>query len=242
MLDGQFVNQLAALMTPQMKEIKGLPYVITNGGAKLVPSAKIQLLEVFSLLPFIAAVMEAKNLKADIQVIVNVEDYNKVVAYDAVYLEDGQRNKIVEADFDGVFEKFSSNTRYSQEDFITRLQSLFAVNMDREDMLKLVGSVKSDAENVSTDDGVTQNVQVKAGVHLSKEVKVRNPWGLLPYKTFPEIDPVEVPYVLRVSKGGRDQTEFALFESDGGRWKVKTTEAIRAYLKTHLKAEHVTVL
>jgi hypothetical protein len=240
-MDGSFIDSIIGNLMPQEVEHHGLPYVISgNGQVKMINPPHPQRVSVFSLAPFLAMVAQVEGVK----VIVNVVDHTKVVAFLRDLAPDGVCEEIVSADFSKSFEPFESGIHHDQETFITKLQSMFYPSLERDDLMKLVGSVRKDSESVNSDDGVTQNLQAKAGVHLSKEVKVRNPWYLSPFKSFPEIPPVEIPHVLRVGQG-RNGVGFALYEADGARWKVETTHLIREYLRTQflsLKAEHVTVL
>ena len=86
------------------------------------------------------------------------------------------------------------------------------------------------------DDGVTQTVTAKAGVVLSKDVRVPNPVSLRPYRTFREVLQPASSFVLRLQGGGKASTTpvGALFEADGGAWKVEAMRNISTYLRSFL--------
>jgi hypothetical protein len=114
------------------------------------------------------------------------------------------------------------------EFFMIQLQSMFAHTPDRDVLLKFLGSVKMENSVQMADDGVGQSVTAKTGVIRMEEVQVNNPWVLAPFRTFPEITQPTSPFILRLDK----QCRAALFEADGGAWRVQAISDIRAWLET----------
>lgn len=113
------------------------------------------------------------------------------------------------------------------------LQSLFVPAYSRPEVLRLLGNVQSDEIGTLQDDGVTQRVAVRAGITLVDRESVPNPVVLAPYRTFPEIVQPASPFVLRVrEKGG--SVEAALFEADGGAWRLAAIADIAAWLRDRL--------
>lgn len=53
---------------------------------------------------------------------------------------------------------------------------------------------------------------------------------LKPYRTFREMDQPESPFVLRVWKDN-EGVRLAVFEADGGAWKIKARENAAARLR-----------
>jgi hypothetical protein len=88
-------------------------------------------------------------------------------------------------------------------------------------------SAEHAAENV--DDGFTQRVAVKQGVTLKTETILRPVINLAPYRTFAEIDQVLSAFVFR-ARVQNNAVTLALFEGDGGRWKLAATNAIKSWL------------
>ena len=101
-----------------------------------------------------------------------------------------------------------------QEQFVIHLQTMFSEAEDRQNLLRLAGSIT--------------------------RVTVKNPWVLAPYRTFREITQVASPFILRVRKGAHGP-ELALFEADGGRWTLDAINQIAGYLGAALPTD-VTIL
>lgn len=119
------------------------------------------------------------------------------------------------------------------ENFIIKLQSCFEKNKDRDVMLKIVGNIKEENVNTFGDDGVSQSVVAKTGVATVADVIVPNPVVLKPFRTFIEVDQPESEFIFRMQNGPK----CALFEADGGAWKLTAMKRIKSYLSFVLAEE-----
>jgi hypothetical protein len=117
------------------------------------------------------------------------------------------------------------------ENFIIDLMSLFERTEAIANILAVVGNVREESVRSSSDDGITQTVTARQGIARVTNVEVPNPVILRPYRTFPEVGQPESAFVLRL-KSGKDGElpSCALFEADGGRWKLDAIYNIRQYL------------
>ena len=108
-------------------------------------------------------------------------------------------------------------------------------NEDRELLLKFAGNIKAGSVTEYGDDGVTQKAIVKTGVANMSEAIVPNPVQLRPFRTFPEVEQPESGFIFRVKNVDNDQVACALFEADGGAWKLKAIDNIKRYLDNELR-------
>lgn len=123
------------------------------------------------------------------------------------------------------------------EDFLIGLQVRFADADERGRVLGLLSNVKHESVKTALDDGLTQVVQARAGIALVSEVAVPNPVLLAGFRTFRDIVQPSTLYVLRVQQGKTGGLpEAALFEADGGAWKLAATARIRDWLSDVLPA------
>src|SRR5690606_11961476 len=99
-----------------------------------------------------------------------------------------------------------------------------------------LGNVRTEASVGTSDDGVTQKVEVKAGISMVGMAEVPNPVTLAPYRTFHDVTQPESPFVLRVKMEG-ERAFAALFEADGGRWQQTAVQEIAAWLEKELKGK-----
>lgn len=124
----------------------------------------------------------------------------------------------------------SVNESISQERAIVELQSLYAVTTDRDYLLALLSRIDVNQGVSSVDNGISQEVSVKTGAVLKEQQTVQPIVHLQPYRTFLEVEQPASDFLLRLDKEGRP----ALYEADGGAWKLEAKRNIAAYLGEQL--------
>lgn len=86
---------------------------------------------------------------------------------------------------------------------------------------------------------INQTTTVKSGVASLAKATAPNPVTLRPYRTFTEVAQPSSQFVLRINK----EAELALFEADGGKWKLEAIKNIADYLKAGLEdQDNITIL
>lgn len=125
------------------------------------------------------------------------------------------------------------------EEFKIWLLTDFEDNEDRQAVLRLVGNVTDQQVKTSTDDGISQAVSSRVGIAKVETAMVPNPVKLIPFRTFSEVVQPTSNFVLRMRSGIRedDLPKAALFEADGGRWKIKAMTNIKTWLKAELPSD-----
>lgn len=126
---------------------------------------------------------------------------------------------------------FTFGNFIDHENFLIGVQSNFTADGDREYVLKLASNISSEKVATSDDDGVSQKVGVKAGAHLKTSEVVRPRVTLAPYRTFREVSQPTSEFVFRVQDGVGNIPRLALFEADGGAWKLVAMENVARYLR-----------
>jgi hypothetical protein len=107
-------------------------------------------------------------------------------------------------------------------------------NDDSEAIIKMLGNMANEDIKTNKDDGFSQSIQIKTGLTTKAAVEVSNPVVLYPYRTFIELDQPAHNAVLRFQQAEGRETKVALFEADGGGWRVEAVHLIRDWLKEHL--------
>lgn len=121
------------------------------------------------------------------------------------------------------------------EKFCISLQSKFIDNDDKDLLLKFAGTVQDGTVTEYGDDGVTQKATVKTGLSSKGDALVPNPVRLKPYRTFLEVNQPESSFIFRM-KNSNYGVQCALFEADGGAWKMEAMKSVKEYLQTELKS------
>lgn len=129
---------------------------------------------------------------------------------------------------------FSFNSFMEQEKFCINLQSKFIDSDDRALILKFAGTVESGTVAEYGDDGVTQKATVKTGIASKSDAIVPNPVHLRPFRTFLEVEQPASDFIFRMKQDKYDGISCAIFEADGGAWKMEATKSIKEYLQSEL--------
>lgn len=103
-----------------------------------------------------------------------------------------------------------------------------------------VTGIVQNAEVKTADDGISQRVTTRTGVARIGEIDLPNPVTLKPYRTFPEADQPESDFVFRVRQI-EGKVGIALFEADGGRWKLQAALNIKEWLTSNIPGVRVIV-
>lgn len=128
------------------------------------------------------------------------------------------------------------------EEFIIMAQSRFVETEDLAKIRQIVGNVRTEEVFQFSDDGVSQMVNAKSGVTRVENVAIPPRVKLAPYRTFIEIEQPESEFVFRAKKSDSLPC-FALFEADGGAWRIEAMKRIKEYLEGRLQdVENVVVL
>jgi len=244
-MDGTAVKEIAKLAQTEIVEHDGVKFHVNVNEAEALRYPVIQTVTLFSLDSVINFISQALGKTKD-HLSVNVIDPTNVHV-NGDYSKDLKLNLFAKSSMDQVVVPFQFGKRMRHEEFVIALLTKFERTDALNELLHTVSSVKTGRTSTSSDDGYSQEVEVKAGVTLVENKKLKNLWSLKTFKTFPEIEQPDISYILRV-RGDEDHAEFELHECDGGKWKIETTAKVREYLSNKLKNilgekfERVTVL
>jgi hypothetical protein len=133
---------------------------------------------------------------------------------------------------------FQFNKYLTQEDFIIGLLASFVDTEDRGPLTKLAGNATAEQVVTLVDDGVTQAISVKSGAYMQDSQTVKGMVMLAPWRTFRDVSQPKSQFLFRVKKDG-DTPKFALFEADGGAWKLEAVENIARKLSAGLTSATV---
>ena len=122
-----------------------------------------------------------------------------------------------------------------QETFLINLYTQFDRDMD--DFKRLVGyasKVVNDESISQTDDGISQKAVLKSGIHSEESSELApSIVNLRPYRTFRDIEQPVGMFVFRMKKGPAG-VSFALFEADGGAWRLVAMASVVSFLRERL--------
>lgn len=168
--------------------------------------------------------------------IVRVTDTKTVEVLSPIGGVDNKRLLIAKCE--AVAPGFPFDRYFDSEEFGIAIQTRIMQTENRDLVLALVGNMREEQSMETADDGFSQKVTMRKGVATVGDVVVKNPVTLMPRRIFAEVEQPESPFILRFAEGGK----VALFEADGGAWKIEAVSMIRDWLKEKLEDCNVEVI
>ena len=246
------LQYIVDLKKPEIVQINGDTYSDKglNRISPVVNRAKhsVTMNTLTSFIDYIKAQVTRDGLYDYNKLYVHIESPTKVVAFETDNVIDREKTYICSA----LAELPSVNygNYYDSESFNILLQSRFCQTDTTRKLLSIVGNVKTTDVQNRSDNGITQTVHTNKGVVLQEDTVLPNPVELAPFRTFIEINQVSSAFIFR-ARAAKDpysdnketkDIQFALFEADGGAWKIEAANRIKTYLEKAFEGTDVIVL
>ena len=224
-MDRTAIEKIVELGAPNYYEENG--YTYTDKELHVVQEPRVPTLTFHTLDGLIYALKaEYKNFCGPL--LIDVNDEESVTVYSAIQSTDRKREipyrvsaELIEIPF---------NRKLDYETMMIALKSKFIQTSQLLKLVQLLGTITEENNAMLSDDGFTQTVVVRKGIAL-KDNKAVNPIvSLKPFRTFCEVDQPESEFLIRLSEGGY----VALYEADGGAWKLQARRNVADYLKAAL--------
>ena len=222
------IAKIVELAAPNTKEIDGRTY--TDKRIIPVERPRVKTLELTTLNSLVKLIQE-ESIDYITPLIVQVSSYDTVDVFAGIQAADRRRENPYRCKAETIRIQFDQKLDY--ESMMIALKSKFVQTSELLELVKLLGSITEHNSAQVSDDGFSQNVVVRKGIAL-KDNKTINPIvKLKPYRTFAEIDQPESEFLLRLSDGAN----VALYEADGGAWKLEARKRIADYLREALDGQ-----
>lgn len=212
------------------ESIGGETYI--KGNAERIPTDKADCIRLNSLISTVDYIKDCiVNDKFYFPFIVNV-------GYKSIDVNSGlngrlERNHL--AATEPLLPYISFNQWMDMESFVIQLKTCFVETENLNKLVKIVSSITDESKVSMEDDGFGLKVSQVSGTTIKKQEDLQiNPIvRLVPYRTFMELEQPESRFLLRVRDGGK----MALYEADGGMWKLDAQKKAAEYLREKLKNE-----
>ena len=225
------IKYIVGLSEPNIKEIRDEVYSDKPlHRISFIPKAEpIKLNTLASLVDYIKSDVDYMAEK----MIIHIQSPTHIELYSQLYAE-REREKI--AVVDALIPEFRFNQFMDHESFCIALQSKCTDEGDTDLalLLKFAGTVEAGTVAQYGDDGVTQKATVKTGVTSKEAAIVPSPAILKPYRTFVDVEQPKSSFIFRMKQDKYDAVQCALFEADGGAWKLTAMQTIKDYLDAEL--------
>lgn len=171
-----------------------------------------------------------ENISEDGLPLIHINDYLTVTLESGFSDEHGRRQVYAVAK-PAPYTGYQFGTYYGLEAFRIAIQAHFAPTADRDYLLAVASKITSGEVVISEDDGISQQVQMNAGLSLKAVDKLRGRVTLAPFRTFPEVDQPQSEFIVRAQSGKDSIASISLTEADGGKWRIAAVQNIAFTLK-----------
>lgn len=224
-MDRTAIEKIAEMAKPNIIENNNFTY--TDKTLKVISEPVVDTIE-FSTLRGMVETLKKEIDNFDGPMIVIVSDHYRVEIKSAINAADRSRENPYTAISETTI--FNFNRHYGYEEMIIALKSKFVETPELLELVQLLGNITNEQSAQTLDDGFSQNVVVKKGIALKENKTIKPIIKLRPYRTFLEVEQPESEFLIRLHDGNT----AALYEADGGAWKLKARTSIAEYLRENL--------
>ena len=224
------LKYIVGMRKPEIFEIDGEKYS-DKDLIRICHNPKARVIELTTLRSLVDYIKSKSDTMED-KMIVHVVSPTQVQLYSQLDL-DRVREYMVEVNAE--LPHFPFDKFIGHEQFIIGVQSKFIPNNDADLLLKFAGTVEGGTIADYGDDGVSQKATVKTGLASKSDAVIPSPVTLEPYRTFTEVEQPKSQFVFRMKEDKYEGVQCALFEADGGAWKLYAMGNIKKYLERELE-------
>ena len=224
----EFIDKLLSLGEIRTKEIEGYTYSKEKLHRINLPKFESPREQIFHTLSGLIGFIEARSEELGTDLYLHIINHSEVSLKSGLF-EDAGNIRFEYASASCIEKSFECNRYYPLEEFIISMQSQFIENPELTNLIHVLGNLANENVTENKDDGFSQSIHIRTGITTKSKVTIENPLRLSPYRTFREVDQPEGNFIFRLQKI-RDGLNCALFESDGGAWKLNAIESIKRHL------------
>jgi len=224
-----FINKIVKLARPETVEIKD--QVFSTSQLHLIPeSPSVSAMSINSLVGVVDYIKSKFDGRENL--LIHIESPTELRLVDAL---DHTNDRRIYLKSTAMLPSITFNRFMEREKFQIMMQSNFVANEGRALVLDIISHVViKDGVVELKDNSLTQEVTVQTGAATAANIEIPERVILKPFRTFSEVD--EQPaseFILRLNKEG----EVAIFEADGGVWKLDAIDSIANYFSKELATE-----
>jgi len=224
-MDRTAIEKIEELCEPHIIGEYGYEYC--DKELKVVKTPKAETIRLHTLSGLVQ-VLRKERINFDAPVIVNVDCEEYVRVYSAI--DNVDRGREMPYDVTAELIEIPFNRRLDYETMMITLKSKFVETPELLELVKLLGTITEENSATASDDGFTQSVIVRKGIAMKEGKAVKPIVKLKPYRTFNEVEQPESEFLVRLSDGA----QVALYEADGGAWKLQARKNVADYLRKEL--------
>lgn len=228
------IEKIVSLATPEVYTIGEESYTTNGNMRRIAPYIDRPGKVSFSSLDAIVQAIRTEIHRVDCPVFVNVDGHTSVRVF-TTYRQDNMDRDYLYVSVAELPDRVP--TWMGHEQAMIALRSSYIETEDIVYILGLLANISDEKSVQTTDNGLTQTVNVKQGVALQAKTAIKPRVKLRPFRTFLEVEQPESEFLLRMLPGDPEkgkEAQVGLFEADGGAWKLQAKHNIADYFREKL--------
>lgn len=117
----------------------------------------------------------------------------------------------------------------------TDADGILLPDTDKGALISVASNIISGSIAEYEDTGISQRATLKTGIQEQEDKLLPEKVVLRPYRTFLEVEQPRSEFIFRAQDSRGDGVQLALYEADGGRWKLDAMAAVKSYLEERLE-------
>ncbi len=231
-ITAETIAKIIDISNPEVEilNIGGFDYAAKKGGRlDLVTPPAIPRLIIGTLTSLVDYIKGNPDNLSMAEMFLYVANPTNVYLYPKIQAADRSRDCYLNAVANG--SAFEFGRFIEQDKFIIGLRSQFKEDDNSKKLLSIAGNIEELLSVSCVDDGISQDVTVKKSITKKENATVPNIFNLSPFRTFLEVDQPGSDFLFRIEKS---PIRLALFEADGGMWKLEAMKGIKEFLVKEL--------
>ena len=230
----EFIEHIQKTTQPQIQNIDGVAFAITHDGMveEILPTIFHPSTLKLNSLDALVKLVKTEASEMDTPLYITIPDHMTVRCFGQPNEEEQYYRQVyyetTATDVPGWGEK---NTLGFEEAQIA-LRTRFQETPDTLYAMKLVSDISLGAKVIYNDNGIATTITTQKGVALQTNEQIRPLVKLRPYRTFQEVEQPASQFLIRINERG-----ILFTEADGGMWKLKARETVKAYFEERLSDE-----
>jgi len=229
-----FIKHIQETTQPLIKEVDGATFRITCDGdvEEIRPVIDRPSALTLHSLDALIQMVKTEALKMETPLYITVPDHLTVECFGQPRPEQRFERQLYYGAKATDVPGWNEDVKLGFEEMQIALRTRFQETPDSLYAMKLLSDITTGGKVTFNDNGIATSVVTQKGVALQSNEAIRPIVVLRPYRNFQEIEQPESTFLIRVSERG-----ISFTEADGGMWKLKARETIKAFLAEHLAKE-----
>lgn len=222
------LNRLLELAPPMLTQHYGATY--SDKEIRVIHPPQSEPIRLLTLTGFAQAIRARVDDLDPAKWTILVDAHDRVLLLSRLVGPTSRRPVLLQSNYDDGA-GFTFGQFHHREEFVIGLLSKFVPGGDTVQVLQLASSLQAESVTIAEDDGISQKTTVRQGAVLKQRTIVKGRVTLRPYRTFREVEQPASEFVFRLRSQDGEVPTCALFEADGGKWKLDAVLTIKQWLE-----------